>query len=150
MYYSKKIQHSTRFFSLNCNKKLKHQHWCIFKAKGFVSVTTFLAHIGPQVNIGQKATELVLLFYKDITKLVFLWPNIGQKIFKVLIIIKYIHKYSTAWTTVPLWLFLFCSFATSPHVQHMDTISKIAGTVEHTMFFFVFFVKLWVGYWHLA
>ena len=29
-------------------------------------------------------TELVFVFHKNITKLVFLWPNMGQKTFKVL------------------------------------------------------------------
>ena len=35
--------------------------------------------------IRQKTTELVLLFHKNITKLVFLCPKMGQKCFKVLI-----------------------------------------------------------------
>ena len=35
--------------------------------------------------VTKKTTELVLLFYNNTTKLVFLWPNMGQKIFKVLI-----------------------------------------------------------------
>ena len=34
--------------------------------------------------VAKKTTELVLLFHKNITKLIFLWPNIGQRIFKVL------------------------------------------------------------------
>ena len=34
--------------------------------------------------MAKKTTELVLLFPKNITKLVFLWPNMGQKSFKVL------------------------------------------------------------------
>ena len=35
-------------------------------------------------NIGQKSTEFVLLFHKNITKLVFLWPNMDQNNFKML------------------------------------------------------------------
>ena len=35
-------------------------------------------------NIGQKSTKLVLFFHKNITNLVFLLPNIGQKCLKVL------------------------------------------------------------------
>ena len=34
--------------------------------------------------VAKKTTELVLLFHKKTTKLVFLWPNIDQKCFKVL------------------------------------------------------------------
>ena len=33
--------------------------------------------------MAKKSTELVLLFHKNITKLVFLWPNMGQRCFKV-------------------------------------------------------------------
>ena len=33
----------------------------------------------------KKTTELVLLFHKKTTELVFPWPNMGQKCFKVLI-----------------------------------------------------------------
>ena len=32
----------------------------------------------------KKTTKLVLLFHKNITKLVFLWPNVSQKYFNVL------------------------------------------------------------------
>ena len=35
--------------------------------------------------VAKKITELVLLFHKNITKLIFLWPNVGQKSFKVLV-----------------------------------------------------------------
>ena len=35
--------------------------------------------------MAKKTTELVLVFYKKKSKLVFLWPNIGQKSIKVLI-----------------------------------------------------------------
>ena len=35
--------------------------------------------------VTKKTTELFLLFHKNKTKLVFLWPYMGQKIFKVLI-----------------------------------------------------------------
>ena len=34
--------------------------------------------------VAKKTTELVLLFHKNITKLVFLWPNMSQKSIKVL------------------------------------------------------------------
>ena len=37
--------------------------------------------------VAKKTTELVLLFHNNITKLVFLWPNMDKKIFKVLKII---------------------------------------------------------------
>ena len=49
----------------------------------------FLAHIGPKDIknniVAKKTTELVLLFHKKTTKLVFFWPNMGQKNIKVLI-----------------------------------------------------------------
>ena len=35
--------------------------------------------------VSKKTTELVLLFHKKTTKLLFLWPNMDQKRFKVLI-----------------------------------------------------------------
>ena len=35
--------------------------------------------------VAKMTTELVLLFHKNIIKLVLLWPNMGQKCFKVLI-----------------------------------------------------------------
>ena len=38
----------------------------------------------------KKTTELVLLFYKNISKLVFHWPNMGQKSIKVLMLIEYL------------------------------------------------------------
>ena len=34
--------------------------------------------------VAKKTTALVLLFNKNVTKLVYLWPNMGQKCFKVL------------------------------------------------------------------
>ena len=37
-----------------------------------------------EIVLAKKTTELILLFHKNITKLVFLWPNMGQKSFKVL------------------------------------------------------------------
>ena len=37
-----------------------------------------------EIILAKKTTELFLFFYKNITKLVFLWPNISQKNFKVL------------------------------------------------------------------
>ena len=43
--------------------------------------------------LAKNTTELVLLFHKKTTKLVFFWPNIGQKSIKVLIKIKYIKTY---------------------------------------------------------
>ena len=53
-------------------------------------LTLFLTHFGLNIisnvlylamrnNIGQKTTELVLIFHKYITKLVFLWLNMAQK-----------------------------------------------------------------------
>ena len=35
--------------------------------------------------VAKKTTELVHLFHKNKTKLVFLWPNMSQKSFKVLV-----------------------------------------------------------------
>ena len=37
-----------------------------------------------EITLAKKTTELVLLFYKNITKLIFLWLNMDQKNFKVL------------------------------------------------------------------
>ena len=36
--------------------------------------------------VAKKTTEVVLLFHKKTTKLVFLWPNMSQKNIKVLIL----------------------------------------------------------------
>ena len=45
-----------------------------------------MAYIRPlEIILAEKKTELVLLFHKNITLLVFLWPNMGQKYFKLLI-----------------------------------------------------------------
>ena len=51
-----------------------------------------MAHNRPlEIILAKKTTELVLFFHKNITKLVFLWPNTDQKCSKMLnIIIKYI------------------------------------------------------------
>ena len=68
-----------------------------------------MAHIGPKENefmsflaniisnglyeairnniVAKKTTDLVLPFHKNITKLVFLWSNMGQKTIKVLSVI---------------------------------------------------------------
>ena len=46
-------------------------------------------------NIDYKTTELVLLFHKNITKLVFLWSNMSQKSFKVL---KFRMNIANIWT----------------------------------------------------
>ena len=44
-----------------------------------------MAYIRPlEIILAKKTTELVLLFHKNITKLVFLRPNMSQKSFKVL------------------------------------------------------------------
>ena len=46
-----------------------------------------MAYIRPlEIILAKKTTELVILLHKIITKLVFLWPNMGQKSFKVLTI----------------------------------------------------------------
>ena len=51
-----------------------------------------IAYIRPLgIILDKKTTELVLLFHKNITKLVFLWPNMSQKCFKVL---NLKHKYN--------------------------------------------------------
>ena len=52
----------------------------------FVATILFLmAYIRPlEIIVAKKTTELFLLFHKNITKLVFLFPNMGQKSFKVL------------------------------------------------------------------
>ena len=36
------------------------------------------------IIVVKKTTELVLLFHKKTTNLIFLWPNMGQLTFKVL------------------------------------------------------------------
>ena len=44
-----------------------------------------MAYIRPlKIILAIKTTELVLFFHRKTTKLVFLWPNISQKSFKVL------------------------------------------------------------------
>ena len=45
-----------------------------------------------EIVLAKKTTDLVLLFHKNITKLVFLWPNMSQKSFKVLNISKPQYK----------------------------------------------------------
>ena len=47
--------------------------------------TCLFGHNILEIILAKKTTELVLFFHKDITKLVFLWPNMRQKYFKVLI-----------------------------------------------------------------
>ena len=37
-------------------------------------------------NIVTKKTTKLLIFHENITKLVFLWPNMGQESFKVLLV----------------------------------------------------------------
>ena len=32
-----------------------------------------------EITLAKKTTELVLIFHKNITKLVFLWPNMSKK-----------------------------------------------------------------------
>ena len=50
-----------------------------------VTILFLMAWYRPlEIILAKKTTELVLLFHKNITKLVFLWPNMGQKCFKVL------------------------------------------------------------------
>ena len=50
-------------------------------------MVVFLANVQAIRNniVAKKTTELVLLFHKNLTKLVFLPPNMSQKNFKVLI-----------------------------------------------------------------
>ena len=44
-----------------------------------------MAYIRPlEIILVKKTTELALLFHEKTTKLVFLWPNMGLKNFKVL------------------------------------------------------------------
>ena len=48
-----------------------------------------MAYIRPlEIILAKKTTELVLLFNKNITNLVFLWPNNELKSFKMLIILE--------------------------------------------------------------
>ena len=59
--------------------------------------------------VAKKTTELVLHFYKKTTKLVFIWPNMGQKSIKVLTVFlgaqepisrnKVITVYRLLWST---------------------------------------------------
>ena len=51
----------------------------------YLLITTNTWYRPLEIILAKKITELVLLFYKKTTKLVFLWPNKGQKCFKVLI-----------------------------------------------------------------
>ena len=56
--------------------------------KNFLECLTLWCLISAFINniVAKKTTEIVLLFHKNTTKLLFLWPNMGQKIIKVLII----------------------------------------------------------------
>ena len=44
------------------------------------NVSNLILEIRPlEIILAKKTTELVLRFHKNITKLVFLWPNMSQK-----------------------------------------------------------------------
>ena len=60
----------------------------------FLATILFLiAYIRPlEIILAKNTTELVLLFHKNITKLVFLWSNMGKKSIKVLNINDQINK----------------------------------------------------------
>ena len=83
-----------------------------------------MAYISPlEIIMAKETTELILLFYKNITKLVFLWPNMGQKSFKVLSNRKKIH-FETAITKN---LFLsFCEKIIKRRYPQSDFIFRIA------------------------
>ena len=46
--------------------------------------------------VPKKTTELVLLFHTNMTRLVFHWPNMSQKCFKLLIVIKFLNYWQGA------------------------------------------------------
>ena len=51
----------------------------------FWSILFLMVYIRPiEIILAKKTTEIVLLFHKNTTKLVFLWPNMGQKCIKML------------------------------------------------------------------
>ena len=55
-------------------------------AKGKLAYLYFYENNRPlEIILAKKTTEIILLFHKNISKLVFLWPNISQNFFKVLI-----------------------------------------------------------------
>ena len=71
---------SRNYFSLNFGQMIFFM---------LIYITLFLwAFVVKQSNnfVAKKTTELFVLFHKKKTKLVFLWPNLGQLCFKVLII----------------------------------------------------------------
>ena len=60
----------------------------LIKPKSFkkvISILFLMSYIRPlEIILAKKKTELLLLFHKNTTKLVFLWPNMGQNSIKVL------------------------------------------------------------------
>ena len=74
--------------------------------------------------VAKKTTELVLLFHKKTTKLVFLWPNMSQKCFKVLTT----DIFSDEFGRIPEY---FGSH--SPDLMcgvYLDTILEMPGTMD--------------------
>ena len=56
-----------------------------FNLYSFSKILFLMVYIRPlKIILDKKTTELVLLFHKNITKQVFLWPNMGQKCCKEL------------------------------------------------------------------
>ena len=62
--------------------------WFYFLINTFMLVWLILGQRKTQTIrnniVAKKTTELVLFFHKNITKLISLWPNMGQKCIKVL------------------------------------------------------------------
>ena len=73
-----------------------------------VPILFLMVHIRPlEIILAKKTTELVLLFQKNITKLVFLWPNLSQKCFKELI--------------VSIWMLINCCISWSKlHIHELE------------------------------
>ena len=63
--------------------KNENEFCCLY---GYNIISNGLYHAIRNNIVAKKTTELVLLFHKKTTKLVFFWPNMSQNSFKVLII----------------------------------------------------------------
>ena len=57
-----------------------------------------------EIILAKKTNELVLIFHKNITKLLFLWSNMGQKNFKVLTIPRCLQIVGSAVFAVGLYV----------------------------------------------
>ena len=88
-----------------------------FNLYSFSKILFLMVYIRPlEIILDKKTTELVLLFHKNITQLDFLWPNRGQKSFKVL----------NEWYILA-WCIALISFIISidPHILYSSFSSKL-------------------------